>query len=131
MTTKFMYERDITGAPGNILPFGEIVLSAEISAAETVSITIPSECYGYVAVFSSYPKQAVANNIAIRWNYYPSSSMEPSADAPFFVSTGERVGKYVNGDSRIDALKVRANLSTPITESPVVINITLFSVDPR
>lgn len=122
-----MYERDVTGAAGSILSFSDAVITSPIVDAETVEIVIPSQYARYVAEFSAYPKTLATNNIAIKWSYYPKISMISDPDAPSFVTTGERVMKYVAGGSRIDVSKVRASLIPPVAEPEMVINITLYA----
>lgn len=129
MTSKYKFERDITGAPGTALPFSKVVLNNNVVSDEVISFFIPADYTNYIAELTCFPAFAIANDIAILWQYYPTSSMAASPNAPYIVTTGERIEKAVLGGSRIDVSKIRAVMVPPVIESEMTINIILHAVD--
>jgi len=134
MTTKFMYERDVTGAAGNVLPFSDTVFTSIINANEAVNYIVPKNYSRYIAEFSGFPNNSsntdgtLAIFIPIKWYYTADGSAVDLNSSPSFISTtGEKAFKYVNGGSRIVCYKARALIPPGFTDIPITIKITLYA----
>jgi len=98
--TKYRLTRDITGAPGDILPFSDIIIPAN-----DVTVQVPEENNWYVAEFSILPATGNVSQTEILYNENPSIQISAIA----WRTTDLSFRKVVKGGSSIVMNKYRAS----------------------